>query len=203
MSSNDNSDILRIFPYNFKQDEELAALLGSIAASWAGIEFQLSHLFTWLMGCSPLHGPAAYFRLQNAKARSDMMRGLSHLLFDDEEKETVRQTLDECQQAADIRNRWLHSPYMKEGGTVFQLREIGRRFPHGFKHPVSQKEVWDDAAAIAKTSAKLGETITSLTKKRPLLFRRETVPQSLQQKFHELFGFEMTEIPPTTSDRGQ
>jgi hypothetical protein len=189
--------------YNFHAHPDHALILGQMTATWAIIEYRISHVFTWMIGCSPLHGAAAYYALQSMQARTGMMRALMQYLHSDDERAEIDIILSRLGEIATVRNTYMHTPWMRRGKDTYLMRQIGQRFPHGFKKPVSIVELTAEAMKLVEFSLFLEGELVRLTRGRPLYLNRVTVPPALLEKFPQLFGVENGEVDllvPTHQD---
>jgi hypothetical protein len=169
--------------YDLRDHPEIAAILGQISALWAAIEFELCSLFCWAIGCTPVHGAAAYWELATNKARRDMIRGLLQYLHTDDERKSVTEILSQVGTVGGIRNKYAHQPWLRRGNAVYLMNNIGGTFPHGNINKVTVKILAEDAQKIETCWRQLQATVTILTKARPLYIHYDFLPPALRKKF--------------------
>jgi hypothetical protein len=105
---------------------EYARRVGEIVSLWSMIELRLSIIFGMLLRAPPWQAWEAFFAINNAKARIDMLRALAATL--DEripEKSELLALLDRVQRAPAARHGYAHRPWIENRLDPEELHVIG------------------------------------------------------------------------------
>jgi hypothetical protein len=180
-----------------------ASMVAKIAALFAIIEFQLCQVFAWMLQCYPMHAAASYYRLQNNKARIDMLKGLLTYLHSDDERVVVQTIIDGAQEAARIRNIYCHALWKSEGDKLYLIENLETRYPHGTKRLISVATIISEAAQVEKHQREIATAFGALTQKRGLVLAPEAVKPTYARKFLSQSSRPRQEDDPTPQSKSE
>jgi hypothetical protein len=128
---------------------EYAQRVGKIVALWSMIELRLSILFGLLLRAPPWQAWEAFFAINNAKARIDMLRSLA-IALDDRipEKRELLTLLERAQNAPAARHGYAHRPWIEYKGKLYQMDMPAVPIERSAKHHVSTKTMDADFASL-------------------------------------------------------
>jgi hypothetical protein len=128
---------------------EYAQRVGKIVALWSMIELRLSIVFGMLLRAPPWQAWEAFFAINNAKARIDMLRALAFALDDRiPEKPDLIALLKRAQNAPAARHGYAHRPWIEYKGKLYQMDMPTVPIEDSAKHHVSTKTMDEDFASL-------------------------------------------------------
>jgi hypothetical protein len=128
---------------------EYARRVGEIVAIWSQIELRLSIVFGMLLRAPPWQAWEAFFALNNAKARIDMLRALAVALDNRiSEKSDLLALLKRAQEAPAARHGYAHRPWIEYKGKLYQMDKPAVPIEGSAKHHVSTKTMDADLASL-------------------------------------------------------
>jgi hypothetical protein len=161
-----------------------AVAVAKIAAIFSTIEFELCQLFSWMLQCYPIHAAAAYYQLQNSKARIDMIRGLIPHLHDADERSVVSDIITLASECARIRNLYCHALWQRKDDKIYLTENLDSRYPHGTRRLVSLRDILLDTETVQGNLSRIESMFVTLTEKRALVLAPEALKPSYAPKFH-------------------
>jgi hypothetical protein len=137
---------------------EYARRLGEIVALWSMIELRLSIVFGYVLRAPPWQAWEAFFAINNAKARIDMLRALAHALDDRiPEKTELLKLVERAQNAPVARHGYAHRPWVEYKGKLYQVDMPAVPIEGSAKHHVSTKTMDADFASLKQLNDDLNE----------------------------------------------
>lgn len=128
---------------------EYARRVGEIVAIWSQIELRLSIIFGTLLRAPPWQAWEAFFAINNAKARIDMLRALAVALDDRiTEKVDLLALLKRAQEAPAARHGYAHRPWIEYKGKLYQMDKPAVPIQDSAKHHVSTATMDADLASL-------------------------------------------------------
>jgi hypothetical protein len=137
---------------------EYARRVGEIVALWSMIELRLSIVFGMVLRAPAWQAWEAFFAINNAKARIDMLRALA-LALDDRipEKAELLKLVDRAQNAPAARHGYAHRPWVEYKGKLYQMDKPAVPIEDSTKHHVSTKTMDADFASLKQLNDDLNE----------------------------------------------
>lgn len=137
---------------------EYARRVGEIVALWSMIELRLSIVFGMVLRAPAWQAWDAFFAINNAKARIDMLRALAHALDDRiPEKADLLKLLDRAQNAPAARHGYAHRPWVEYNRKLYQMDKPAVPIEDSAKHHVSTKTMDADFASLKQLNDDLNE----------------------------------------------
>ncbi len=128
---------------------EYARRVGEIVSLWSMIELRLSIIFGMILRAPPWQAWEAFFAINNAKARIDMLRALAFALDDRiPEKSELTALLARAQNAPAARHGYAHRPWIEYKGKLYQMDMPAVPIEDLAKHHVSTKTMDADFASL-------------------------------------------------------
>jgi hypothetical protein len=132
---------------------EYARRVGEIVSVWSMIELRLSIVFGMLLRAPPWQAWEAFFAINNAKARIDMLRALARALDDRiPEKPELLKLLERAKNAPAARHGYAHGPWIEYKGKLYQMDKPAVPIEDSAKHHVSTKTMDADFASLKQLS---------------------------------------------------
>jgi len=143
---------------DLSEHPEYAKRVGAIVSLWAMIEMRLSIVFGMLLRAPPWRAWDAFFAINNAKARIDMLRALANSLDNRiPEKSELLGLLKRAQEMPAARHGYAHRPWVEYKGQLYQMDMPAVPIEASAKHHVSAKTMDSDFASLKKLSDDLIE----------------------------------------------
>ena len=137
---------------------EYARRVGEIVSLWSMIELRLSIMFGMLLRAPPWQAWEAFFAINNAEARIDMLRALAVSLDERiSEKRELLALIQRAQDAPAARHGYAHRPWIEYKGKLYQMDMPAVPIGDSAKHHVSTKTMDADFAALKKLNEDLNE----------------------------------------------
>ena len=138
---------------DLSEHPEYARRVGEIVSLWAMIELRLSIVFGMLLRAPPWQAWEAFFAINNAKARIDMLRALAVALDDRiPEKSELLDLLKRAQDAPAARHGYAHRPWVEYKGQLYQMDMPAIPIEDSGKHHVSTRTMDADISSLKKLS---------------------------------------------------
>jgi hypothetical protein len=143
---------------DLSQHPDYARRVGEIVSLWSMIELRLSIIFGMLLRAPPWTAWEAFFAINNAKARIDMIRALA-LVLDDRipEKPQLINLLKRAQKAPAARHGYAHRPWVEQSDKLYQLDMPAVPIEQSAKHPVTIAQMDTDIVALRTLNSDLNE----------------------------------------------
>jgi hypothetical protein len=143
---------------DLSQYPEYARRVGEIVSLWSMIELRLSIVFGLLLRAPPWTAWEAFFAINNAKARIDMVRALANALDDRiPEKFGLIALLKRAQKAPAARHGYAHRPWIEQDGRLYQMDMPAVPIEESAKHPITTTQMDADIAQLRKLNDDLHE----------------------------------------------
>jgi hypothetical protein len=143
---------------DLSQYPEYARRVGEIVSLWSMIELRLSIIFGMLLRAPAWQAWEAFFAINNAKARIDMLRALATALDDRiPEKRELLALLTRTQEAPVARHGYAHRPWIACKGKVYQMDKPAVPIEESAKHHVSTKTMDEDFASLKSLNDALND----------------------------------------------
>ena len=134
---------------DLSQHPEYARRVGEIVSLWSQIELRLSIVFGMLLRAPPWQAWEAFFAVNNAMARIQMLRALAVALDDRiPEKPELLSLIQRAQNAPAARHGYAHRPWIEYKGKLYQMDMPAVPIEDSAKHHVSTKTMDADFASL-------------------------------------------------------
>src|SRR5271166_518257 len=163
---------------DLSEHPEYARRVGEIVSLWAMIELRLSIVFGMLLRAPPWQAWEAFFAINNAKARIDMLRALAVALDDRiPEKSELLDLLKRAQDAPAARHGYAHRPWVEYKGQLYQMDMPAIPIEDSGKHHVPTRtmepvqNIWNASHNPSQIEAMYLESIRRFSRQYSKIFR--------------------------------
>ena len=134
---------------DLSEHPEYARRVGEIVSLWSMIELRLSIIFGMLLRAPAWQAWEAFFAVNNAKARIDMLRALAVALDDRlPEKPELLALLKRTQEAPAARHGYAHRPWIEYKDRLYQMDKPAVPIEDSAKHHIATKTMDEDFASL-------------------------------------------------------